>query len=586
MFNGVEEFSFRTRQTSLKRLQGEVFDLLVIGGGITGAAVAHEAAQRGLTVALVDQGDFACGTSSNSSKLIHGGLRYLENMELGLVYEALAERSFLLKSAPQLVKPLPFILPVYRGDAHGKAILSLGLWLYDLLALFRSPRFHRGLSRSELLRKIPFLKEQDLRGGFEYSDASMWDDVLTVETLKAAHRSSAAVMNYCQAVTPLWKRDLVSGFRVRNKIGPRFEEIDVRAHRVVACTGPWTDQMGRLLDPQWKNWLRVSKGVHLVFDLKRVPVPAALVMSHPDDGRISFVIPRQEFGSGVVIVGTTDSSAPLDPQDVKVETEDVHYLLALLNRYFPDLKLNASDILSAYVGVRPLVDNEEGATLQKVSREHHIGEGPGGTVLVAGGKYTTHRKMAQEILEKTLSIWKRDLKAGRTSVAIPSMKPPIGSTQSFFLNPAFSKKALAHAQQQVSDSTGFPTELWSRYGAEALGIWKSHQSQPLPSDDPEGFPFIEAQFRHAIHAQMAMQLPDFFLRRSPLFLSRKDHGMPWAARLARIWSQELRRPREEEEVQISLLEAEIQKRMSWFDQLSPAGLNDASSDRVAESSFR
>ncbi|MGK5083943.1 glycerol-3-phosphate dehydrogenase/oxidase, partial [Bdellovibrionota bacterium FG-1] len=347
------EFSFRSRTLSLKRFQEETFDLLVIGGGITGAAVARDAATRGLKVALVERRDFAYGTSSRSSKLIHGGLRYLQNLEFGLVFEALAERALLLKTVPHMVRPLPFFLPVYEGDPNGRALLNLGLWLYDLLALFRTPGCHQSLSAKAMIEKIPFLKSEGLTGGFRYFDASMWDDVLAVETLRSAHVEGAAIANYCEAIGPLWTGDRITGFRVRDL--EASAEINLHAQRVVVCAGPWTDQVGLMLSNKWRSWLNPSKGVHLIFDLKRLPMPGAMVMNHPEDGRIAFVIPRPDLGAGVTVVGTTDGPTPKDPDSASVDFEDVQYLMNLLGKYFPTLQLKTSDILSAYVGVRPLV---------------------------------------------------------------------------------------------------------------------------------------------------------------------------------------------------------------------------------------
>src|SRR5262245_14533187 len=195
----MKEFSFRSRAEALRAFREEVFDLLIIGGGITGAGTARDAVSRGLKVALVEARDFAWGTSSRSSKLIHGGLRYLQNMEFGLVFEALSERSHLLKTVPHMVRPLPFFMSVYKGDKPGKLLLNIGLWIYDVLALGRAPGFHHVFSKKKFLEQIPFLKGEGLKGGFRYYDASMWDDVLAVETLRAAHEGGAAIANYVEA---------------------------------------------------------------------------------------------------------------------------------------------------------------------------------------------------------------------------------------------------------------------------------------------------------------------------------------------------------------------------------------------------
>lgn len=573
------EFSFRSRENTLQRFRDEVFDLLIIGGGITGAATARDAVSRGLKVAVVERKDFAYGTSSRSSKLVHGGLRYLQNFEFHLVFEALAERALLLRTIPTMVRPLPFFLPVYEGDKNGRALLDMGLWLYDLLALFRTPGFHQSLSRDKMLEQIPFLRKDGLRGGFRYFDASMWDDVLAVETLRAAHSGGAAVANYVEAVGPLWTGDRVTGFRARDLEGSG-SQINLRAHRTVVCAGPWTDQVGGTLSSQWRSWLNPSKGVHLIFDLKKVPVPGAMVMSIPEDGRIAFVIPRPDYGAGVTIVGTTDGPTPKDPDEATIDKTDVDYLMGLLKRYFPELPLSASDILSAYVGVRPLMgatapmagsegqSGKSGETLQKVSREHHIGAGPGGTVVVAGGKYTTHRKMAEEIVDFTLKQWRRDARVG-IGAPIPSqLRQPRTRGP---VNPKATGQAVEICRTEAAaKNLNIPEELLGRFGAEAVSVLEANAQHPRPAAaaaDPDGFPLLAAQLRHSMRSEMVMHLEDFYLRRVPLYAARSDHGLPWAEELARVWAEERGESEAAMRSELDRLRKELAQRSAWKSQV-------------------
>ncbi len=570
----MNEFSFKTRQKSLSKFQSEIFDILIIGGGITGAATAWDAASRGLKVALVEKNDFASGTSSRSSKLIHGGLRYLENFEFGLVFEALKERAFLLKKAPHLVKPMPFYFPVFKGEKNSKNKISLGLILYDILALFRTPGFHKRLSRNEFLKKLPYIKKDGLLGGFRYFDASMWDDTLTVQTIRAAHNEGAMVANYVEAVTPIRCGNYVSGFKVRDISrlpGTKNDLIDVRAHKVIFCVGPWTDILGKTLSQEWKPWLQPSKGVHLVFDLKRIPVPGAVVMGQAKDGRIAFVIPRTDFGSGVVIVGTTDSESPANPENVKVNSDDVNYLLELLNQYFPCLELTSTDIVSAYAGVRPLVadsvfatnskesEGQSASSLQKVSREHYIGLAQGGVIVVAGGKYTTNRQMGHEIVDFTLKAWKSDVKKKQRSDMLPPVPAYYSSKTYKAVNPGVLPE-LVNLEKNKSFQSGnkIPDPLWNLYGADAKEVFDLHDKNSAV--EFQDFPFIDAQLKWSIRHEMVLRLEDFYLRRIPLFISRPDHGEGVSEILSEIWADEMGLDSECKKAEVQNLKKEINKR--------------------------
>lgn len=580
------EFSYKTRQKAIERFEQETFDLLIIGGGITGVACARDAASRGLKVALVEKNDFASGTSSASSKLVHGGLRYLENFEFKLVFEALSERAHLIRTTPNMVRWLKFYLPVYKGDARGMNLISLGLLMYDLLALGRGPHFHDRLSREQMIKQVPGLKTEGLVGGFTYYDASMWDDVMCVETARAAQSLGAAIANYVEAETPIWEEGRIYGFECKDReSGKKFK---LRAIRTIVCGGPFTDQIGEKLlqgapsqerekfadrAGHWKHWLKPSRGVHLVFDAKRFPVQGALLLMNPEDGRISFVIPRKDFGAGVTVVGTTDGPSPEDPSKVRAEKEDRDYLFALLGRYFPKLNLTPGDLVSTYVGVRPLMDpafgHEPGAgakSLQAVSREHHIDKGPGGTTVVAGGKYTTHRLMAREIVDYAMKYWEEERWSGYAP------RPPgyHGSRTDDPVNPAVSKEAL-----KALDRRKIPKELIERFGADALGVMQIDREYAIRDDvvrsqerlqnanvpeSPAGFPMLESQFRHILEHEMAIHLEDFYFRRLPLYLSRKDHGLPWADALSRIWAQTLGKNEDERKEELKRLEERVKIR--------------------------
>ncbi|MBS1961326.1 MAG: glycerol-3-phosphate dehydrogenase/oxidase [Bdellovibrionales bacterium] len=558
------EFSFASRRRALERFSRERFDLLVVGGGITGAATARDAASRGLKVALVERDDFASGTSSASSKLVHGGLRYLENFEFKLVFESLSERAHLIRTQPNMVRWLKFYLPVYANDKRGMGLVSIGLWLYDLLSLFRAPHFHKRLSKERMLREIPKLSPDGLLGGFTYYDASMWDDVMCVENARAAHDLGATIATRVEAHEPIWHGDRIEGFRCLDR--ESGGTVEVRAKRTIVCGGPYTDLLGEVLlrgapaaeaakfrerSGQWKHWLKPSRGTHLVFARDRLPVAGAMLLSNIEDTRVSFVIPRDDFGPGAVIVGTTDAESPRDPADVRAEDADVDYLLRLLARYFPEAKLERRDILATYVGVRPLMDPAFGhdsaggsGNLAKVSREHHIGEGPGGTTMVAGGKYTTHRPMALEIVDRALAAWAEDFWRGNAD-PVPGWHQPRTEVST---NPAVTADAVARFRAEIAPAIragkvdpNALEELIERYGADAREVLALHAEYPESGPSPLGFPYLEAQLRYGIRREMVLRLEDFYFRRLPLYLCRKDHGEEWIEPLSRVWAEELGR---------------------------------------------
>jgi glycerol-3-phosphate dehydrogenase len=530
----TSEFSFKTRQQNLQRAKSEEFDFLVVGGGITGAGVAWDAASRGYKVLLVEKDDFAQGTSSRSSKLVHGGLRYLENYEFPLVFEALSERSFLLETCPHLVRPLPFFMPVYESSPHSSYLLSAGMWFYDMLALFRAPALHQKISAGTSGRMIPGIKKEGLVCSFKYYDASMWDDALVVEVARRAQEWGACLITRARAGKPVQEG---SGSIQKLEVTDTLtgEKFVARFKKLIVCAGVWTDEVGKQLDPQhWSNWIAPSRGLHLVFDWKKFPVPGAVTMQI-EDGRIAFAIPRHDFGQGITIVGTTDGPCHLVADDIEKDSaaiqEDRAYLLKLLSQYFPHLNLNDADVVNHYIGIRPLVDpnrgksKDGGTSLQKVSREHTIDHGPGGSVIAAGGKYTTFRKMAEEIVDFATSDQEH--------------REP--NTEEAIFPPALPAQVLR--AREIARSRGWPVpeKLYERYGADALEIYQIHlDCCDQNGVDPEGFPCLEAQFRYAVRTQMVLSVEDFVRRRQPLHLCRQDHGDPWRAILEKALVEELR----------------------------------------------
>src|SRR5919197_303951 len=337
------------RRAALAALGGEPFDVLVVGGGINGAGIARDAAMRGLRTALVERGDFASGTSSRSSKLIHGGLRYLEQGHVRLVLEAVRERERLRRLAPHLVRPQEFLFPVYRGGPVGPLMLAAGLWAYDLLAGFWNVQRHRMLGRRAVEAAEPTLRREGLCGAGQYWDCRTDDGRLVLETVLSAAGASAVVLSYAEVAGFLKEGGRVSGVRVVDRFGAG--EVLAQAGVVVNAAGPWVDRVAALDAPAPPR-LRLTKGVHLVVPRARIGHRAAVVLHARSDGRVMFVIPWGEHS----LVGTTDTDHPGGPDVPPVaEPADVAYLLDTVNHYFPAARLGPDDVVSAFAGLRPLV---------------------------------------------------------------------------------------------------------------------------------------------------------------------------------------------------------------------------------------
>jgi len=531
-------FSKQGRDETLRNVESTEYDLLIVGGGITGAGVARDAASRGLKVLVVEAHDFASGTSSRSSKLVHGGIRYLENFEFGLVHEALTERRTLLEIAPHLVHPLRFVIPVYKNSRVGLFKLECGMILYDMLSMFEAPKLHEINWREGTLRHEPLLKGEDLTGSVTYSDAFMEDDRLVIETLRSAHNFGAQAVNY---VKVLKVGETSEGCIVDIQDTEKQKSYRVRARQVVGCVGPWTDIFGHQALDKWKDSLRPTKGVHLVFDRRRVPVAQAVVMAVEE--RIVFVIPRDN----VVIVGTTDTDFSRDPSEVNTDAADVAYLLGVTNKYFPSLALRKADIVSCYSGVRPLV-KDQAASEGKTSREHHIFNHSPRITLVAGGKYTTYRAMAEEIVETVLKKLPFEERMSRRA---PRTKQP--------LNPRATAEKIdrlmiqaAEVGEEFNVSADVVQYLARRHGEEAYQVL---QTLEKTGDVMEKMWAAEARF--SITNEMCFHLVDFFWRRSPLFLFQADHGARYLRTLAAVFAARFGWSDSQTQDEIARVEAQI-----------------------------
>ena len=544
----LKSFSALDRKAAIRNLRTEIFDLVIVGGGITGAGVARAAASRGMKVALLEYQDYAQGTSSRSSKLVHGGIRYLENLEFHLVFEALNERNLLFEMAPHLVHPLRFVLPLYKGGRVGMFKMGLGMWLYDALSLFQAPEMHERLDLNDTLDRLPSLQSKDLMGSYVYSDAYMDDDRLVIETLRSANEMGAVCLNYARVEKAKQTDGKIHALECVDLEGG--ERFIVNGKHFVGAAGVWTDILGENLLGNWQKILRPSKGVHLVFDRSRIPLKQAVVMAA--EKRIVFGIPRHEM----FILGTTDTDYPGNPEDVSVLPEDVKYLLSVAEKYFPGAKLTAQDIVSSYAGVRPLV-NDGASTESQTSREHLIWSDTRGITFVCGGKYTTYRHMSEQVLEKALENYyiEDQLKFIRGDTKVP-------------LNPLATQDTLEMANRQASEwayryklGLDITRMLAARHGMEAEWMLRNEPREAKAWTAQLRYASLEAC--HAVENTACLHLIDFYTRRTHMFLAEPDHGLKYLEFLSHVFMRQLGWTEDQRETEKSRVLKHIDHELGW-----------------------
>jgi len=518
------------RRDALAALGRDTLDVLVVGGGINGAGITRDAAMRGLRVALVERGDLASGTSSRSSKLIHGGLRYLEQGDVRLVLEAVRERERLQRLAPHLVRPQEFVFPLYRGGPLGPLKLAAGLWAYDLLAGFWNVRRHRMLSPKAVAEAEPALLRDGLCGAGQYWDCRTDDARLVLETALSAAAEGALIVSYAEVAGFVKEGGRIVGARVVDRLGG---EVVARAQVVVNAAGPWVDRVVALDAPETPPRLRLTKGVHVVVPHERVGNRAAVVLSAVADRRVMFVIP---WGAHT-LVGTTDTDHPGGP-DVPptVEPSDVGYLLDTVNHYFPAARLASGDVVSAFAGLRPLIAPRGKATMSPsaVSREEEVFTSPSGLISIAGGKLTTYRLVAKTVVDRVVDALRaagdrRRFQRSRTGeVPLPGGAVP----------PATLAAALSRDGHGVAPAV--IDHLAGRYGSrldEVLGLVA--RDQRLGEPIVAGLPDPRAEVVEAVEREWALTLEDVMRRRTQVALRDASAGAAAADDVAALMARPL-----------------------------------------------
>lgn len=496
-------FSFQNRSNMLQLLNNYSFDVLVIGGGITGAGIALDAASRGLSVALVDMQDFAAGTSSRSTKLIHGGLRYLKQLEFALVAEVGREREIVYRNSIHVTTPEKMLLPIYKNGSLGKLSTSIGLKIYDSLAQVRKSERRKMLSKKETLQLIPFLKKDGLRGAGYYVEYKTDDARLTIEAIKKAVEYKTICLNYARVTEFVYEKNRIVAAKVRDEITGK--RITIHATQIVNATGPWVDELlSKDVQHNKKGKvLKLTKGIHIVIDKSALPLEQAIYFD-TEDGRMVFAIPRNQK----IYVGTTDTFYHEDLVHPVATKEEVEYLLNALRSVFPSLSLDKKDVESTWAGIRPLIFEKE-ENPSEISRKDEIWTSKSGLMTIAGGKLTGYRLMAEQIVDKIVKKhrFRHATKCKTKTLSLSGAEGLHSNNFEAFVN----HKAMEGAK------VGLPFEeakmLARMYGRNVERVFTLLESQEPTDKLPKT---LFAQLLYSIYYEMAYTPADFFIRRTGL----------------------------------------------------------------------
>jgi glycerol-3-phosphate dehydrogenase len=496
------KFSYFNRENSIQELQNTEFDLLIIGGGITGAGIALDAASRGMKVALIEKNDFASGTSSKSTKLIHGGLRYLKQFDFWLVKEVGTERAIVHKLAPHLVLPEKMILPLIEGGSYGSWLTSIGLKIYDILAKVEGDDKRKMLDENEALEKEPLLPKDILKGAGYYAEYRTDDARLTLEVLKTATNYGATAINYTESIGFLYDENSVAGIQVKDQF--TSEVYSIKSKYTVNACGPWVDEVRQKNNSKTGKRLHLTKGVHLVVAHEKLPIKQSVYFDVPD-GRMMFAIPRGK----VTYFGTTDTNFQQDKNAVETNLVDAMYLISAVNNMFPNIHLSLGDIQSSWAGLRPLI-HEEGKSASELSRKDELFISDTELISIAGGKLTGYRKMAERIVDLVAKKYANRFETEFDSIKTEEILLSGGPFGSFSEVKSYTD-AIYNRIAEVDFSEIDAQYLVYNYGKQTDLILKRFDEL---MDENQQEKMIKSELWFTVHYEMVSSPTDFFMRRT------------------------------------------------------------------------
>jgi glycerol-3-phosphate dehydrogenase len=528
-------FSSLNREQMLNNMTKETYDVFVIGGGITGAGIALDAVTRGMKVALCEMQDFAAGTSSRSTKLVHGGLRYLKQLEVKLVAEVGRERAIVYENGPHVTTPEWMLLPIHKGGTFGKFSTSIGLLVYDYLAAVKRSERRKMLNAEETLQKEPLLKKEGLKGGGYYVEYRTDDARLTIEVMKEAVTFGADAVNYAKVTDFIYENEKVVGVKVEDTITKKL--YDIYAKKIINATGPWVDTLREKDHSKKGKQLQLTKGIHLVFDQSTFPLKQAIYFDTPD-GRMVFAIPRD----GKTYVGTTDTFYTGDTANPKMTFEDREYLLKAIHFMFPDLKITEDDVESSWAGVRPLI-YEEGKDPSEISRKDEIWTSESGLITIAGGKLTGYRKMAEVVVDLVAKQLKeeegREFSDCKTK-HLPISGGHVGGSENL---PHFMEEKIKEGMK-IGLTEEEAQLLVKRYGSNVSELFKLVQSLKDEAAKRNVPASVLAQVEYSVVSEMAVSPVDFFVRRTSSLFFHINWTKTWKKAVCQYmadrlgWSEE------------------------------------------------